>query len=163
MGRNMDKMKTLFIVIVICVIAGLAAALRHYQSRVNELTEDLTTTQGALKMASQTIQQVKERNTELSKLDRRYNDEIKAIRNDISNLRSGLADGSIRLRVNAVPVQLSGDTGTASGIDGATCRLTASAEQSYLTLREQLKAKDAKIEGLQDYIKTQCKTVDFKF
>ncbi|ENQ0912843.1 lysis protein [Escherichia coli] len=159
----MDKMKTLFIAVVVCIIAGLTAALCHYQSQVNTLTDELTTTQGALKTASQTIQQVKERNRELSNLDRRYNDEIKAIRNDISDLRSGLADGSIRLRINAVPVQLSGDTGTASRIDGATCRLTASAEQSYLTLREQLKAKDAKIEGLQDYIRTQCKTVDFKF
>jgi len=99
---------------------------------------------------------MKERNAELSKLDKRYHDEIKAIRSDIADLRTGIDNGTIRLRVNAIPVRVSDPAATASRIDGATCELDATARQSYLSLREQLKEKDAQITGLQDYIKTQC-------
>ena len=152
----MDKVKTLIIAVVVCIIVGLTAALCQTQGAVTRLQEELTTTQGALKTASNTIQQMKERNTELSKLDKRYHDEIKAIRSDIADLRTGIDNGTIRLRVNAIPVRVSDPTGTASAIDGAACRLTPDAESAYLSLREQLKEKDAKITALQGYIKTQC-------
>lgn len=155
MGGNVDKIKALIIAVVVCIVAGLTAALCHYQSTVNTLQTELTTTQGALKTASNTIQQMKERNAELSKLDKRYHDEIKAIRSDIADLRSGINSGAIRLHVNAIPVRVSDATATASTIDGTACRLTPDAESAYLSLREQLK-KDAKITGLQDYINTQC-------
>ncbi|EFN8668078.1 lysis protein [Escherichia coli O171] len=152
----MDKVKTLIIAAVVCIIASLTAVTCHYQSEATRLQEELTTTQGALKTASNTIQQMKERNAELSKLDKRYHDEIKAIRSDIADLRDGIDSGAIRLRVNAIPVRVSDSTGTASSIDGATCEPTAGATQSYLSLREQLKTKDAQIIGLQDYIKNIC-------
>lgn len=149
-------MKTLIIAAIVCVVVGLVAALSHCQSVINTMQSELTTTQGALKTASNTIQQMKERNAELSKLDKRYHDEIKAIRSDIADLRTGIDNGTIRLRVNATPVRVSDPTGTASAIDGAACRLTPDAESAYLSLREQLKEKDAKITALQGYIKTQC-------
>ncbi|HCO7092546.1 TPA: lysis protein [Escherichia coli] len=152
----MDKVKALIIAAIVCVVVGLVAALSHCQSVINTMQSELTTTQGALKTASNTIQQMKERNAELSKLDKRYHDEIKAIRSDIADLRAGIDSGAIRLRVNAIPVRVSDSTGTASRIDGATCEPTAGATQSYLSIREQLKTKDAQITGLQDYIKTQC-------
>lgn len=149
-------MKALIIAAVVCIIASLTAVTCHYHSEATRLQEELTTTQGALKTASNTIQQMKERNAELSKLDKRYHDEIKAIRSDIADLRIGIDNGTIRLRVNAIPVRVSDSTGTASTINGATCELDASARQSYLSIREQLKTKDAQIIGLQDYIRTQC-------
>lgn len=149
-------MKTLIIAAVVCIVVGLVAALSHCQSVINTMQSELTTTQGALKTASNTIQQMKERNAELSKLDKRYHDEIKAIRSDIADLRTGIDNGTIRLRVNAVPMRTDSNTGTASRIDGATCQLSKSAESAYLSLREQLKTKDAQIVGLQSYIKTQC-------
>lgn len=152
----MDKVKALIIATVVCIIAGLTAVTCYYQSEATRLQEELTTTQGALKTASKTIQQMKERNAELSKLDKRYHDEIKAIRSDIADLRTGIDSGAIRLHVNAIPVRVFDSTGTASRIDGATCEPTADAKSAYLSLREQLKMKDAQITGLQDYIKTQC-------
>lgn len=152
----MEKVKTVIIAAIVCIVVGLVAALSHCQSVINTMQSELTTTQGALKTASNTIQQMKERNAELSKLDKRYHDEIKAIRSDIADLRTGIDNGTIRLRVNAIPVRVSDPAGTASRIDGATCELDASARQSYLSLREQLKEKDAKITALQGYIKTQC-------
>lgn len=152
----MDKVKALIIAAVVCIIASLTAVTCHYQSEATRLQEELTTTQGALKTASKTIQQMKERNAELSKLDKRYHDEIKAIRSDIADLRTGIDSGAIRLHVNAIPVRVSDSTGAASRIDGATCEPTADAKSAYLSLREQLKMKDAQITGLQDYIKTQC-------
>lgn len=149
-------MKTLIIAVVVCIIASLTAVTCYYQGETARLQEEVTVTKGALKTASNTIQQMKERNAELSKLDKRYHDEIKAIRSDIADLRTGIDNGTIRLRVNAIPVRVSDPAGTASAIDGAACRLTPDAESAYLSLREQLKTKDAQITGLQDYIKTQC-------
>ncbi|HCX5468455.1 TPA: lysis protein [Escherichia coli] len=156
MGGNVDKVKALIIAVVVCIIAGLTAVTCYYQGEAARLQEEVTVTKGALKTASNTIQQMKERNAELSKLDKRYHDEIKAIRSDIADLRTGIDNGTIRLRVNAIPVRVSDSTGSASSIDGASCRLTPDAESAYLSLREQLKEKDAKITALQDYIKTQC-------
>lgn len=152
----MDKVKTLIIAVVVCIIAGLTAVTCYYQGETARLQEEVTVTKGALKTASNTIQQMKERNAELSKLDKRYHDEIKAIRSDIADLRTGIDNGTIRLRVNATPVRVSDPAGSASAIDGASCRLTPDAESAYLSLREQLKEKDAKITALQGYIKTQC-------
>lgn len=152
----MDKVKTLIIAVVVCIIASLTAVTCYYQGETARLQEEVTVTKGALKTASNTIQQMKERNAELSKLDKRYHDEIKAIRSDIADLRTGIDNGTIRLRVNATPVRVSDPAGTASAIDGAACKLTPDAESAYLSLREQLKTKDAQITGLQDYIKTQC-------
>ena len=152
----MDKVKALIIAAVVCIIASLTAVTCYYQSEAARLQEELTTTQGALKTASNTIQQMKERNAELSKLDKRYHDEIKAIRSDIADLRTGIDNGTIRLRVNAIPVRVSDPAGTTSRIDGATCRPTASAQSNYLSLREGLAQKDAKITELQNYIRTQC-------
>lgn len=149
-------MKTLIIAVVVCIVAGLTAVTCYYQGEAARLQEEVTVTKGALKTASNTIQQMKERNAELSKLDKRYHDEIKAIRSDIADLRTGIDNGTIRLRVNAIPVRVSDPAGTASSIDGASCRLTPDAESAYLSLREQLKEKDAKITALQGYIKTQC-------
>lgn len=149
-------MKTLIIAVVVCIIASLTAVTCYYQGETARLQEEVTVTKGALKTASNTIQQMKERNAELSKLDKRYHDEIKAIRSDIADLRTGIDNGTIRLRVNAIPVRVSDPTRTASAIDGAACELDASARQSYLSLREQLKTKDAQIVGLQDYIKNIC-------
>lgn len=152
----MDKVKALIIAAVVCIIAGLTAVTCYYQGEAARLQEEVTATKGALKTASNTIQQMKDRNAELSKLDKRYHDEIKAIRSDIAVLRTGIDNGTIRLRVNAVPMRTDSNTGTASRIDGATCEPTAGATQSYLSLREQLKTKDAQIIGLQDYIKNIC-------
>ncbi|WP_057697121.1 lysis system i-spanin subunit Rz [Escherichia coli] len=152
----MDKIKALIIAVVVCIIVGLTAALCQTQGAVTRLQEELTTTQGALKTASNTIQQMKERNAELSKLDKRYHDEIKAIRSDIADLRAGIDSGAIRLHVNAIPVRVSDPAGTTGRIDGATCRPTASAQSNYLSLREGLAQKDAKITELQNYIRTQC-------
>lgn len=152
----MDKVKTLIIAAVVCIIAGLTAVTCYYQGEAARLQEEVTVTKGALKTASNTIQQMKERNAELSKLDKRYHDEIKAIRSDIADLRTGIDSGAIRLHVNAIPVRVSDATGTASRIDGAACEPTAGATQSYLSIREQLKIKDAQIVGLQDYIKNIC-------
>ena len=152
----MDKVKAIIIAAVVCIIAGLTAVTCYYHGEAERLQEEVTVTKGALKTASNTIQQMKERNDELSKLDKRYHDEIKAIRSDIADLRTGIDNGTIRLRVNAIPVRVSDSTGPASRIDGATCQLSKSAESAYLSLREQLKTKDAQITGLQDYIKTQC-------
>lgn len=152
----MDKVKALIFAAVVCIIAGLTAVTCYYQGEAARLQEEVTVTKGALKTASNTIQQMKERNAELSKLDKRYHDEIKAIRSDIADLRTGIDNGTIRLRINAMPVRVSDPAGTVRAIDGATCRLTPDAESAYLSLREQLKTKDAQITGLQDYIKTQC-------
>lgn len=152
----MDKIKALIIAVVVCIIVGLTAVTCYYQGEAARLQEEVTVTKGALKTASNTIQQMKERNAELSKLDKRYHDEIKAIRSDIADLRTGIDNGTIRLRVNATPVRVSDPAGSASAIDGASCRLTPDAESAYLSLREQLKEKDAKITALQGYIKTQC-------
>ncbi|ENM7617742.1 lysis protein [Escherichia coli] len=151
----MDKVKTLIISAIVCVVVGLVAALSHCQSVINTMQSELTTTQGALKTASNTIQQMKERNAELSKLDKRYHDEIKAIRSDIADLRAGIDNGTIGVFIKGMPAT---DTATAASSmgDGQYFRLTRDNEQIVLDLKESIAKDREKINYLQDYINNFC-------
>lgn len=151
----MDKVKTLIIAAIVCVVVGLVAALSHCQSVINTMQSDLTTAQGALKTASNTIQQMKERNAELSKLDKRYHDEIKAIRSDIADLRAGIDSGAIGVFIKGMPAT---DTATAASSmgDGQYFRLTRDNEQIVLDLKESIAKDREKINYLQDYINNFC-------
>ncbi|EFJ2030897.1 lysis protein [Escherichia coli] len=151
----MDKVKTLIIAAIVCVVVGLVAALSHCQSVINTMQSELTTTQGALKTASNTIQQMKERNAELSKLDKRYHDEIKAIRSDIADLRAGIDSGAIGVFIKGMPAT---DTATAASSmgDGQYFRLTRDNEQIVLDLKESIAKDREKINYLQDYINNFC-------
>ena len=148
-------MKTLIIAAIVCVVVGLVAALSHCQSVINTMQSDLTTAQGALKTASNTIQQMKERNAELSKLDKRYHDEIKAIRSDIADLRAGIDSGAIGVFIKGMPAT---DTATAASSmgDGQYFRLTRDNEQIVLDLKESIAKDREKINYLQDYINNFC-------
>lgn len=148
-------MKTLIIAAIVCVVVGLVAALSHCQSVINTMQSELTTTQGALKTASNTIQQMKERNAELSKLDKRYHDEIKAIRSDIADLRAGIDSGAIGVFIKGMPAT---DTATAASSmgDGQYFRLTRDNEQIVLDLKESIAKDREKINYLQDYINNFC-------
>lgn len=151
----MDKVKALVIAVVVCIIAGLTAVTCYYQGEAARLQEEVTVTQGALKTASNTIQQMKERNAELSKLDKRYHDEIKAIRSDIADLRAGIDSGAIGVFIKGMPAT---DTATAASSmgDGQYFRLTRDNEQIVLDLKESIAKDREKINYLQDYINNFC-------
>lgn len=155
MGGNVDKIKALIIAVIVCIVAGLTAALCHYQSTINTLQTELTTTQGALKTASNTIQQMKDRNAELSKLDKRYHDEIKAIRSDIADLRSGIDSGAIGVYIKGMPATNTATSASSVG-DGQYIRLTRDNEQIVLDLKESIAKDREKINYLQDYINNFC-------
>lgn len=148
-------MKTLIIAAIVCVVVGLVAALSHCQSVINTMQSELTTTQGALKTASKTIQQMKERNAELSKLDKRYHDEIKAIRSDIADLRTGIDSGAIGVYIKGMPATNTATPASSVG-DGQYIRLTRDNEQIVLDLKESIAKDREKINYLQDYIKNFC-------
>lgn len=155
MGGNVDKVKALIIAAIVCVVVGLVAALSHCQSVINTMQSELTTTQGALKTASNTIQQMKERNAELSKLDKRYHDEIKAIRSDIADLRTGIDNGSIGVYIKGMPATNTATSASSVG-DGQYVRLTRDNEQIVLDLKESIAKDREKINYLQDYINNFC-------
>ncbi|EFB2488760.1 lysis protein [Escherichia coli] len=155
MGGNVEKVKALIIAVIVCIIAGLTAVTCYYQSEAARLQEEVTTTQGALKTASNTIQQMKERNAELSKLDKRYHDEIKAIRSDIADLRAGIDNGSIGVYIKGMPATNTATSASSVG-DGQYVRLTRDNEQIVLDLKESIAKDREKINYLQDYINNFC-------
>lgn len=148
-------MKTVIIAAIVCIVVGLVAALSHCQSVINTMQSELTTTQGALKTASNTIQQMKERNAELSKLDKRYHDEIKAIRSDIADLRAGIDSGAIGVYIKGMPATNTATSASSVG-DGQYVRLTRDNEQIVLDLKESIAKDREKISYLQDYINNFC-------
>ncbi len=61
-----------------------------------------------------------------------------------------------RLRFNAVCPDMHKITAASGVDDGASPRLTDTAQRDYFTLRKRIETSDKMIRGLQQYIRTQC-------
>ncbi|WP_146747927.1 MULTISPECIES: lysis protein, partial [unclassified Photorhabdus] len=96
-----------------------------------------------------------ERIRRLSELDNQHTKELANAKSEIDVLRDDIAAGRRRLRIAATCDQ---DKASSSpGVDDAASpRLEDPAIRDYFTLTERVTTMQTQLEGLQDYIKTQC-------
>lgn len=87
-------------------------------------------------------------------LDKKNFEEMTNAKNEIGTLRDQLAAGTKRVLVRATcPAAVPAASSSASLDDAGEPALTASAQQDYLHLREQIVTTEAQLAGLQDYIR----------
>lgn len=117
--------------------------------------------QVAAKAATDALERQRQAQLELSKIDTQRTQELASAQSEINELRTAVAAGERRLRIQATCPDpssngVSGSAATASVDDDAGPGLTPAAERNYWTLRERINTVTAQVSGLQDYIRSAC-------
>lgn len=102
-----------------------------------------------------------ERERQRDQIDQQRTKELNDANKELERVRSGVANGSIGLRIAATCSRAAPSVqGTASAArldDGTTPELTPDARQNYLTLRQNITTLTKQVQGLQDIIRSQSK------
>ncbi|EKR0896376.1 lysis protein [Salmonella enterica] len=154
----MNRITTGAIVSLLIVGAALAWATDHYHSNAVRFRQQRDTATHNLKLANKTISDMQTRQSDVAALDARYTKELADVQNQIDALERDVATGRKQLQLHArCPTVSAGKTSATSGVDDGTGpRLTPAAERNYYTLRKRIEKARKQIDGLQDYIRTQC-------
>ncbi|EDY2188806.1 lysis protein [Salmonella enterica subsp. enterica] len=154
----MNRITTGAIVSLLIVAAALAWTTDHYHGNAVKYKSQRDTATHSLKLANATITDMQMRQRDVAALDAKYTKELADAQNQIDALERDVAVGRRRLFVNATcPAMPTGKSTTTPGVDDApAATLTANAERDYWRLRAGITTATKQIEGLQDYIRTQC-------
>ncbi|CDM89080.1 putative endopeptidase (Protein gp15) [Xenorhabdus bovienii] len=141
--------------VALVIIAGLIAWsswLMASLNEVNDLNEKLTTDLNE-QVTINTQQQA--RIQHLVELDTKHIRELDNAKSEIDTLRSDVAAGRRKLRIQAVcPVR---ETTSSRGmVDATTVELTGETGSTVLDIREDIINDRAKLRYLQDYVNTEC-------
>lgn len=151
------RAKALIIAMVVAVAAGLLSLslALYYRGNAIEYKSQRDNAKEALKLADDTISDMKVRQRDVAALDEKYTKELADAKAKLDALQQCVSSGKCGLRLNA-KCPAGNTTGTASMDDAASPRLTESAQRDYFTLRERIETAGKQIAGLQQYIKDQC-------
>ncbi|MCO7511382.1 lysis protein [Serratia fonticola] len=133
---------------IVAVVLGLLTYFAISNQGLRHDRADLLKTNGQL---SQTVRIQQDMQIRASGIDALRTKELTNAKNQIADLQRAVADGVIRLQLNATCADDTA-TGTSGLADGTGPRLTQSAERDYFTLRERIETARSQIAGLQDYI-----------
>ena len=153
----MNRVLCVVIIALLVACGALSLGLNHYRDNAITYKEQRDKKVSELELANATITDMQQRQRDVAALDARYSRELADARAENETLRADVAAGHRSLRINATcPGPVREATGTAR-VDNATGpRLADTAERDYFTLRERLMTMQKKLEGAQDYIRTQC-------
>ncbi|MCW7764711.1 lysis protein, partial [Photorhabdus luminescens] len=93
--------------------------------------------------------------TMLNELDVKHTKELANAKSENDALRDDVAAGRRRLRI-AATCPKSKATAPSGVDDAASSRLEDSVVRDYFTLTERVTTMQAQLEGLQEYVRTQC-------
>lgn len=133
---------------IVAVVLGLLAYFAISNQGLRHERDDLQKANGQL---SQTVRIQQDMQIRASAIDAQRYKELTNAKNQIADLQRAVANGAIRLHLNATCADDT-TTGTSGLADGSGPRLTQSAERDYFTLRERIETASSQIAGLQDYI-----------
>ena len=132
---------------------GVRLLASHYRYTAIDYNAQRDT--GKLKLANETIDDMKVRQRDVAALDAKYTKELADAKASLEALHLCVNSGKCGLRLNAKCSPVS-TTGTASVDDAASPRLTDSAQRDYFTLRERIEIAGKQIAALQRYVLTVC-------
>ncbi|EOQ2709342.1 TPA: lysis protein [Escherichia coli] len=152
----MNRVTAIISALVICIIVCLSWAVNHY--RDNAITYKAQRDKNAreLKLANSTITDMQVRQRDVAALDAKYTKELADAKAENDALRDDVAAGRRRLHIKAVCPDKHKTT-AASGVDDASSpRLTDTAQRDYFVLRERIETITNQLNGLQEYVRSQC-------
>ncbi|EOC1534792.1 lysis protein [Cronobacter turicensis] len=139
-------------------LAAVGFAL-YYRASLTKAEASLTEVNRELKLAKDDIADMQQRQRDVAALDAKYTQELEDAKANINQLERDVATGKRRLQLNAM-CRKNGAASATSLDDATSPRLTDAAERDYFTLRERIESSRNMIEGMQDYIKSQCLKLD---
>lgn len=136
-------------------VLSIAWTINHYRNNAVTFKDQRDKATHSLKLANDTIDDMKVRQRDVAALDAKYTGELADAKATIDQLERDVATGKRRLQLNA-RCPASGAPGTTSMDDGTGARLTDAAERDYFTLRERIETVTKQLNGLQLYVREQC-------
>ena len=147
--------KAVAALLLLACVLSLAWAINHYRNNAITFKDQRDKATHGLKLANDTIADMKVRQRDVAALDAKYTGELADAKATIDQLERDVASGKRRLQLNA-RCPASGAPGTSGMGDASSPRLTDAAQRDYFTLRERIATVTKQVGYLQDYISTQC-------
>lgn len=148
----MSKLTTALLSVIIALLVGMWYTTSQMQSLSSELKE---ITQVANQQKAD-LENIQRQRVQAAELDIKVTQELANAKSEIERLRTGLSNGTKRLRIAASCPKLPEATASSGKPDATSPRLNDSAELDYLSLVERIRQSETMINGLQSYIRTQC-------
>ncbi|EHW6494194.1 lysis protein [Salmonella enterica] len=143
---------------LLIVIAALGWTTSHYHGNSVKYKGQRDTATHNLKLANETISDMKTRQRDVAALDAKYTKELTDAQTRNTDLQRRLAAGG-RVRVEgrcSVPTQT--ETASTSRVgNAATVELSPGAGQNVLNIRAGIISDQEKLKYLQEYIRAQCR------
>lgn len=152
------KLPNRIIIVLLCAvcIGGLGWAVNHYRDNAIEYKRQRDEKVQALKLANATITDMQVRQRDVAALDARYTKELADAKATIESLSADVAAGRRRLYLNATCTGKADAPRSSGVVNAPAASLTPDAERDYWRLRAGIETVTKQVEGLQDYIKSQC-------
>ena len=133
-------------------VLSIAWTINHYRNNAITFKDQRDKATHSLKLANDTIGDMKVRQRDVAALDAKYTGELADAKATIDQLERDVATGKRRLQLNArCPA-----TGSSGMGDATSPRPTDSAARNYFTLRERIETVTSQISYLQGFIHSQC-------
>ncbi|EIB5544905.1 lysis protein [Salmonella enterica] len=154
----MNRITTGVIASLLIVATALGWTTSHYHGNAVKYKDQRDTVTHNLKMANETISDMKTRQRDVAALDEKYTKELADAKAGNDALQRRLAAGG-RVRVEGrCSVPTTTDTASTSRVgNAATVELSPGAGQNVLDIRAGIISDQEKLKYLQEYIRTQCR------
>lgn len=154
----MFNWKTMFVGLLLVSLIVVGRLANHYRNNAITYKEQRDTVTHKLALANATITDMTKRQRDVAALDARYTKELADAKAENDALRGDVTAGRRRLLVNATcPAMPTGKSTSAASVDNAARpRLTDAAQRDYFTLRERIETVTNQLNGLQEYVRSQC-------
>ncbi|TNL03721.1 lysis protein [Kosakonia cowanii] len=136
-------------------VLSIAWTINHYRNNAITFKDQRDKATHSLKLANETITDMKVRQRDVAALDAKYTGELADAKATIDQLERDVASGKRRLQLNA-RCPASGAPGTSGMGNASSPRLTDAAQRDYFTLRKRIATVTKQVAYLQDFISTQC-------
>lgn len=140
---------------LLAIIAAVWLRLDYLDGERDRLADELDLSQQGVTLLQETVRLTEEAFAQRDLHDEQVTNELKDARNENKRLAADVAAGRRRLLVNTSCPAVSADTGAGRVDDGGT-ELAADARQPYFAHREQVTLDEAKLRGLQAYVRLFC-------
>ncbi|EEL8243886.1 lysis protein [Salmonella enterica subsp. enterica serovar Montevideo] len=153
----MNRITTGVIASLLIVATALGWTTSHYHGNAVKYKDQRDTVTHNLKMANETISDMKTRQRDVAALDEKYTKELADAKAGNDALQRRLAAGG-RVRVEGrCSVPTTTDTASTSRVgNAATVELSRTAGQNVLDIRAGIISDQEKLKYLQEYVGTQC-------
>ncbi|WP_417480426.1 lysis system i-spanin subunit Rz [Maricaulis maris] len=141
---------------LLAIFVAVWLRLDYLDGERNRLADELDVSQQGVTLLQETVRLTEETFAQRDRFDDKTTKELKVLRDENKRLANCVATGNCRLLVNASCPRVSADT-SAGRVDDGGAELAADARQPYFAHREQVTLDEAKLRGLQAYVRLFCR------